>query len=169
MAAPTPDPSKSIIDQEPTILLAMCIWGEARGQIDTAKIAVGNVVRNRVLAGIYGGSDWKNVILAPLQFSSFNANDPNRPKLLTPTQHDRPDVWDRCYDIANEVYEGTANDVSQRATHYYDKSMDLKPPFWANHFTHTVDIGNLRFFRDFRAYRDVRESPIYATEDVGTE
>ncbi len=61
------------------IVLALLIWGEARGESVAGQIAVACVVRNRVLRS---GHDWIAVCLAPKQFSCFNADDPNYPKIL---------------------------------------------------------------------------------------
>src|SRR5581483_11185151 len=42
-----PDPARSVSEQEPRLLLAMCIFGEARGESDLALRAVAQVVLNR--------------------------------------------------------------------------------------------------------------------------
>lgn len=153
MNSPLPDPRKTIKSQELTVLLAMCIFGEARSETPDARAGVGNVIKNRVLAGIYpGGDSWEKVITAPLQFSCFNQNDPNRVKIMEPLKHETQETWDSCYSIAKAILEGSGKDNTKRATHYFDKSMDARPPYWAKAFIHTVDIGRLRFWQDPRAF-----------------
>ena len=159
-----PDPAVPLNNQPHDILLAMLLFGEARGETAVAKLAVANVVRNRVLAGRYGGSDWPQVILANKQFSCFNEADVNRPKLLVPLEWAKPEVWGECLEIAQSILFGTAQDNTRRSTHYHDKSMDSKPPFWPKYLDHTIDMGGLRFYRDPKAFH---EKPItHLTEEL---
>ena len=151
-ASPLPNPNRHIIEQDEDILLAMLIWGEARSESERGKLAVGSVVRNRVLSGKFGGDTWRNVILKPWQFSCFNLTDPNRGKLLEPLKHDTAETWDSCYGAARSVYTGEISDETGRATHYYVAGS--KTPFWANLFVLTVQIGRHLFFRDPKAFRD---------------
>ena len=151
---PLPDTAKTLEEQTDDILLACLLWGEARGETPEAQYAVGCVVRNRVLAGRYGGNTWKGVILRPKQFSCFNPQDINRKKLLDPLEWDKPAVWERCYAVARSILDGEALDTTKRSTHYHDKTLDLRPPFWAKVFKATVSIGDLRFFRDPKAFYD---------------
>ena len=149
---PIPDPAIPLPQQPDEMLLAMCIFGEARGEHDDAKLAVGNVVRNRVLAGRYG-KDWRGVILRPMQFSCFNTNDPNSKKVVEPLKYGKQETWETCYRIASWILNGTAKDNTQRSTHYFDKSLDANPPYWSYGFIPTVTIGGLRFYRDPMAFR----------------
>jgi len=141
-----PNPLAPFEEQDETTLLAMLIWGEARGQRDEVKIAVASVVRNRVR---HPESAWgktlRSVILAPYQFSCFNRSDPNRPQLLSPTTHDVPTAWARCYRAANLVLAGAALDPSLGADHYFDVS--IAPPAWAAPERRTAALGRLLFYR----------------------
>src|SRR3990167_9335451 len=119
---PLPDTAKTLEEQTDDILLACLLWGEARGETPEAQYAVGCVVRNRVLAGRYGG--------------------------------DNPAVWERSSAVARSLLDGEPLDTTKRSTHYHDKTLDLPPPFWAKVFKATVSIGDLRFFRDPKAFYD---------------
>lgn len=160
MSYPLPDPAIAIEGQLEDILLAMCLFGEARGENDTAKVAIANVIRNRVLSGKYGGDTYHGVILKPYQFSCFLESDPNRAKLLQPTKYEKAEVWSACYDIARFIIEGDAcvNDNTIKATHYYSPKAMVPPtaiPKWAKPeygYVHTVDIGNSKFYRDPNAF-----------------
>ena len=146
-----PNPELPIEKQDELILLAMLVWGESRGESDDAKLAVANVVRNRVLAGIYGGDSWYSVILSPEQFSCFNSNE--RSKLLEPLKWDSEKTWESCYNVAYSVYLGTAKDNTmydgKRATHYYSGE---RVPYWSSSMWPVVDIGPFKFFCDPRAF-----------------
>ena len=55
-------------------MLAQLIYGEARGESSKGKIAVGNVVMNRVLARGYPGDTVEAVITASSQFTGYSSS-----------------------------------------------------------------------------------------------
>ena len=142
-STPLPDPRLPLHMQNPTVLLAMCIFGEARGEIPEAQYAVGCVVRNRVESGHYG-IGWTGVILRPWQFSSFDANDPNRAKLMEPTKYESPEVWWRCYVAADMAMHHASGDPTGGAVFYFSPPLTEPPAAWGP-VTETVVIGNLHF------------------------
>ena len=142
-----PDPKLSFEQQDDLILFAMCLYGEARNQSDLAVTGAGCAVRNRVQdTAKRNGDGWKQVILKPWAFSSFNPGDPNRSKLVCPLKHDAPCVWERCLRIASALYNGGQPDITNGATHYYDTSL-VKPPNWARFYPFTLQLGAFRFHR----------------------
>jgi spore germination cell wall hydrolase CwlJ-like protein len=153
---PLPDPNKSFASQEPDVLLAMCLFGEARGESDDARRAVAQVVLNRAqfahpVFGSRPGADFaenlRRVILKPRQFSCFLPGDPNCAKLLRPLDHERPEVWARCLRAAQEALANRdqQDTLTHNSDHYFDDS--LQPPHWADPAKQTVQIGRLRFYR----------------------
>jgi spore germination cell wall hydrolase CwlJ-like protein len=62
------------------VLLAQCIWGEARGEEKQGKLAVGCVVRNRLRTRIGFGFTWNQVILQENAFSCFRGATPTMKK-----------------------------------------------------------------------------------------
>ncbi len=62
--------------EEDVKMLAQLIWGEARGQTLNGKIAVANVVMNRVLCPGKFGSSIKAVVTARGQFSGYKPTNP---------------------------------------------------------------------------------------------
>jgi spore germination cell wall hydrolase CwlJ-like protein len=147
VAAPLPDPSKPFTAQDETVLLSMCIWGEARSCSFAAKLGVANVVRNRMLDGRYGGLSWTSVILHPWQFSSFSPADPNYPKLLRPTEYEPTGVWDACYFVANIMHKAQQPmDNTHGATFYFSAPLTYPPHAWGS-CEHTITIGPLHFYR----------------------
>ena len=59
------------------VVLALTIWGESRGECVEGQIAVACVVRNRLKRAISTAPRWRDICLAPEQFSCFNEDDPN--------------------------------------------------------------------------------------------
>ncbi|MEL7608056.1 MAG: cell wall hydrolase [Bacillota bacterium] len=55
-------------------MLAQLIYGEARGESTKGKIAVGNVVMNRVISRGYPGDTIEEVITAPGQFTGYSSS-----------------------------------------------------------------------------------------------
>jgi N-acetylmuramoyl-L-alanine amidase len=140
-----PNPAIPIPDQDPLVLLGMCVWGEARGEGKDGKAGVAWVVKNRTEHPRWWGTTMKEVILKPYQFSSFLPRDPNCFKLLTPLKYDSNEVWDECYRTGCEVMAGTIPDPTGGADHYFD--MSILPPKWATEGKKTLDLGRLHFYR----------------------
>ena len=141
----------TLLDQYESILLALCMWREARGQSRRAKIAVKHVILNRaanprgpyhnchtvtqnVLRGAYPSK-------ASAQFSSFNRKDLNSSLLPDPGYRQDWRAWIECCSI---VEEGT-DDPTGGATHYYDRSID--PPYWATADNWSCQIGDFMFHK----------------------
>lgn len=126
------------------ILLALCLWREARGETVDTKRAVAWSIRNRVNHKSWWGGTWSEVITKREQYSSMTSTgDPNLVKW--PIETDTS--WMACMDVATEVYGTPLADPSNGATHYFDKSLDANPPNWASTGTKTADIGNFHFYR----------------------
>lgn len=153
--SPLPNPNLALDKQDPLTLLAMCVWAEARGEVNAARQGVASVVRNRVgYQGKYG-EKFAGVILKPYQFSSFNVGDPNREKMLCPLENQgalAEKVWDDCYSIAQGIYIGTLADNTEGAVFYFSPPL-TQPPLhgeslaWGPTFQ-TVKLGALTFHRD---------------------
>src|SRR5690349_17588094 len=63
--------------------LAVCtIWQEARGESYLGKIAVGEVIRNRMGRLYSSDGTVAGTVLRPWQFSGWESNDPNRIKSM---------------------------------------------------------------------------------------
>lgn len=145
---PIPDPSRGFASQDPLTLLAMCVWGEARGETMQAQLGVANVVKNRVRAMRFGDG-FRGVILKPWQFAAFNVNDPNREKLLEPTRYEKPEAWEHCYNAAALVFGDDLDDNTEDAVFYHDDSLRQAPRAWGS-VVETVQFGKLRFYREMR-------------------
>jgi len=135
-------------------LLAITIYGEARGEPLAGKIAVASVVLNRFKKNSWFGKTLKDVILKPYQFSCFNEDDPNRIKLLAIAQnwdmfYQKDKVLRECYDIASKFLD--PNDITIlkdnvfSATHYKTKNCKAD---WADKMQLTAVIGNHEFYTE---------------------
>lgn len=164
-------------------LLALAIWGEASNQGIDGMMAVANVIINRtrdasntsfVDKNILSrtGSLWKAVILKDKQFSCFNANDAQRPKLELRAQN-----WDsnvaadsnlqKAYSIANMAISGILTDNTNGATHYFNPS--LANPSWASAMDFIGNIGNHTFYTIYPVYARAREAVTqFAASSTGT-
>lgn len=116
-------------------IIALTLWGEARGEPIEGKIAVASVLRNRLLDTRWGLS-YERVCLSPKQFSCWNASDPNLPKLkelaaqLARGETPKDAVYQECDWIAEGLLRNRFQSNVGKATHYHSRSM-LKPPKWA--------------------------------------
>lgn len=133
-----------------TQALAVTIWGEARSESLDGKVAVGNVVRNRMATR---SATVKAICLADRQFSCWNQDGSANhhrvvqaaEQLLTP---DRP-MFDaslrECLFIAQGIVGGALTDNVFNATHYFVAAMK-PPPMWASGHTPVATIGAHVFF-----------------------
>jgi spore germination cell wall hydrolase CwlJ-like protein len=96
----------------PAQVLALTIYGEARGEPTADKIDVGSVILERVDHRDWDGKTIQEVCFKRKQFSCFNENDPNYGKLLNIAEN-----WDaamatnaslnECYGIAQGLIDGS--------------------------------------------------------------
>lgn len=133
-------------------LLALTIYGEARGEPLGGKVGVASVVMNRLKKGGWFGKTLKDVILKPYQFSCFNDNDPNCIKLLAIAQdwdtfYQKDKVLQECHDIARKFLDPNditiLKDNTCGATHYKTKNCKAA---WVDKMQLTAVIGNHEFY-----------------------
>ncbi|HBE44270.1 MAG TPA: cell wall hydrolase [Deltaproteobacteria bacterium] len=139
-------------------LMALCLYGEARGEPLSGKIGIAFVIMNRVKKNGWFGSTIKKVILKPKQFSCFNEKDPNRRRLIIIAQN-----WDyffqkdkalrECYYVAEKAIEGTAfKDNVFGATHYKTAKCIAS---WADKMKLVAIIGNHEFYAEEQTHKEV--------------
>ncbi len=92
-------------------LLALAIYGEARGETREGRIAVGSVILERRDAGGWFGEGIKGVILKPYQFSCFLPGDPNFTTLRQiaenwQTFYENSTTMQKCFGIAAGLIGG---------------------------------------------------------------
>lgn len=126
-------------------LLMLCIYREARGEPNEAKLGVGWTIKNRIALQNWMGKTYAAVILKPYQFSSFNSGDPNASKFPNPLNDT---AYPECLAAAKAAYDGVGIDPTGGATHYYDNS--ISAPKWTEGATKTAMLGRLNFYKDVK-------------------
>ena len=126
-------------------VMARTIYGEARGQSFQGQVAVAFVIKTR--------SDERRksiteICLAPMQFSCWNRNDPNR-KIVEFVGMDTPRFM-TAYGIACLVITGQLVNPAPGANHYHTVSAPDNmpwPPNWAKQMKTITTIGAHTFLR----------------------
>lgn len=131
---------------EEQFYLAATMWGEARGEGKTGMAYVGHVIKNRADAG-FRGNDIKSVVLKRKQFSCWNRNDPNRPKLnleyLENTTGEEKIRWEQAKKLSGYILNGS-KDYTNGALHYHARSVT---PNWKNDYKVAVIFKSHIFYR----------------------
>lgn len=135
----------------PAEILGLTIIGEARGEPIQGQVAVGSVIRNRLLSGDY--QSYHDVCLEPKQFSCWNINDPNRSMLielaeqLTNGQYVVDQYLKQCMFVATGIVDWKIIDNTRGATHYMTNHLfDSKIVSWAENAKNINIIGHQTFF-----------------------
>ena len=131
------------VDMNDVEILALTLQAEAAGEGFDGMLAAGSVIMNRASSGNYGGSNVRDVIMKPGQFSAWNgvtgyaggegAIDMDS---LKPTK--------AALKAAEKLLSGQYEDVTGGATHYYNPQ--VATPKWGGQAGKGwTDIGNHRF------------------------
>lgn len=123
--------------------LCLTIWGEARGEGILGRAAVACVIKNRVDARTWYGNGYKEVCLKGWQFSAWNANDPNRERMLKVSSSDKRLI--ECGAIAELCLADGLRDVTNGSTHYHTAAVT---PSWSQHKSPARIIGNHQFYNN---------------------
>lgn len=120
------------------------LYGEARGESEEGQDAVAHVLLNRVKDGRWGKT-LAAVCLSRLQFSCWNAADPNR-DFMAVLQDDTPTFLKlkSVLDAAKAF-----PDPTKGATHYFSVTM-AQPPKWSIGATFCGQFGRHKFYRDVK-------------------
>jgi N-acetylmuramoyl-L-alanine amidase len=144
---PTGTGSTTGFDPDDIDVMARTIMGEARGESEQGKIAVGWVILNRAKSGKWfgGNGDIFTVCRKPFQFSCWNIGDPNRSIIINAKVGD-PD-FDKCLSSAKKVLSGSIADPTDEATHYVANY--IVAPSWTHPPSKlTVKIGVHNFYKN---------------------
>jgi N-acetylmuramoyl-L-alanine amidase len=136
--------------------LGLTLWGEARGEPIEGKIAVANVIRNRLKSGRWGET-YRGVCLWPWQFSCWkkeggeaNYMDVQRlARALVDGETPEDNVLRECLWIAHGMVGEWITDNVKGATHYHVASMNPKPS-WAIGKTPVCSIHAHDFYKGIK-------------------
>ena len=142
----------TVEDMKQAKCLATMIYGEARGESQTGKVAVAFTALNRA-----GKTTVCKVVLAPKQYSIFNDNPSLKAAALSmnlePRQKNIIDKagWVQSTEVAELVIRKEIIDPTKGATHYLaDKVMKLKGyqyPRWSREYQMVAVIDNHKFYK----------------------
>jgi len=133
-------------------IMALTIYGEARGEPYEGKVAVGSVILERVEHRDWDGKTLHEVCLMPYQFSCFLPADPNFKalKLIAgdwDTKITRSKALSECYSIAKGLLDGTIPRTpiiaEKNVCQYKTKAAKAA---WANKMERVAVIGHHEFY-----------------------
>ena len=141
-------------------ILGLTLFGEARGEPIEGLIAVGCVIRNRVLTDIghdrkpdWWGEGYRGVCLKRDQFSCWSpkGGEANFNAVVAATQlllaHEpAPPLLEQCSWVALGISRGALLDTVKGADHYHAVQLRPRPP-WAQSFVPIVQVRNHLFYR----------------------
>jgi cell wall hydrolase len=122
------------------VIAQLNIWMEARGEPYEGKVAVGEVIMNRLKNGWWGKTATE-VVLSPYQFSGWNTNDPNRIKALL--LDDSNPQYQECIKAWQAVKQGS--NLTKGALYYFNPKV-VKTPTWATPQKLLAKVGNHQFY-----------------------
>ena len=141
---------------ERTICLAQNIYHEARGEMIEGQIAVSNVVINRVKSKqfpndicsvVYQRNQIEIIdkVLKLLRIPAFCQFSWTCDPISNDSYKDL-ESWKNSQLLAREIVQGTHDDLTNGATHYFNP-MEVPTPHWANVYKKTIVIGNHHFYK----------------------
>jgi len=145
LSTPALGPSGATHD-EAVAIVAATLWGEARNQGEQGMRAVACVIGNRWRTKYRKKTTAEGVCLDPKQFSCWNAGDPNLPRMQRIASAPDAAYLTAC-GIARELIQGTLQDVTDGARHYYASTM-RPPAYWARGKSPCRVIGDHRFYNN---------------------
>jgi len=122
-------------------LAIITIWQEARGEPQEGKIAVAEVIRNRMKRKYSSDGSVTDTVLRPYQFSGWNTKDPNRVPSMRidnkdPVVNDCIEAW-----LTSEHSDLTGGAV----LYLNEKAVDVLPD-WVSVSHQTAKIGRHSFY-----------------------
>jgi N-acetylmuramoyl-L-alanine amidase len=133
-------------------LMALTIYGEARGEKYEGKVAVGSVILERVDHRDWDGKNIHEVCLMPYQFSCFLPDDPNFQALKLIA-----DDWDNkikqsqslrdCLNITGLLLTQSINRTPEIAKYHATQYKTIKcEAAWSKKMKLVATIGNHTFY-----------------------
>lgn len=125
--------------------IALNVYHEARGEPLAGKVAVTQVVLNRVKSPLFpntpcevvkqGHYDGNIPIINQCQFSWWCDGKSDTPKDII--------EFDKAISLAQNIYNNYYYDITEGSIYYHSINIE---PYWARHYTKTVTINNHVFY-----------------------
>lgn len=126
----------------PDALAVVTIFQEAQGEVYLGKVAVAEVIRERMRRNYSSDGTVAGTVLRPWQFSGFNTDDPNRVRSFN--IDDSNPIVIECIRAWNE---SRSTNYSKQAVLYCNLAI-IKRPAWAIEAKKVAVIGAHSFFKD---------------------
>lgn len=150
------DPLAVVRQCLPSQVAGLTAYLEARNQPVLGIVGVIWTIANRASLG-HRGSTWIEAALWPMQYSCWNANDPNAAigiEIATAWIQGTPVpaffdgiVLETAVWLSTLIQNGTVKDPTGEATHYYNPHVVVPPPAWtAAPARQTVVLGSHAFY-----------------------
>jgi hypothetical protein len=146
-------------------VVALTLYGEARGEGRKGREAIASVIGNRVKAKRYG-KDLREVCLRKWQFSCWlpQGGAANYESVLDAARvlvngEDMGPVLKECLAIAGDLCEARLADPVKEATHYMTRSLwrSAKAPEWVKGLEPCATLGRHVFFKDVDSPKSGRD------------
>ena len=150
----------------PAQLMGLTLWAEARGESLAGKIAVATVIINRVNHRAWDGSTIHEVCLWPMQFSCFNPDDRQRPRMAAfaadmDAAIEKDDRLKDCVILADGIIRGIAqmdsNILMSRCCQYLTTAAKENVNWWKK-MRFIKKIGEHQFYSDLRGDDDFEDN-----------
>lgn len=120
--------------------LARTLFGEAKANDTEDAVAIACVIVNRAKHKLWP-DNISQVCLQPYQFSCWNANDPNRTRILN-----AKGTWfAKCLKVARMAVDGDLADPTNGSTHYHTRAVK---PKWSKGKKPVYETAGHLFFND---------------------
>ena len=134
---------RSLEELDDLEVMALTVWGEARGEGPDGQKAVAWTIMNRANDP---GKDWwgdtiRDVCLKKWQFSVWNDNDPNRAKMLSLSPQDP--LLNGIRQICSDTIAGNIPTPIGKCTHY---CTSVSTPDWKQGRSPAFTIGRHDFY-----------------------
>jgi len=130
----------------PDALAIITVWQEAQGEPYTGKVAVAEVIRNRMLRNYSSDGTVAGTVARPWQFSGWNGDDESRKYLIRALKiNDNDPVVQECIRAWNQSRD--SNFVKGAVLYCNLDAVDRRPN-WADPSKLIIKIGHHSFFGD---------------------
>lgn len=130
------------------VLGTALIWAEGRGEPQSGRVAIGEIVRNRTLLHYMSDGTIPGTIFRPYQFSCLNTRDPNRSAMFRlddtdPIVQECRAAWLESQLPASQITNGAVFYMNPKTVF----ALSGKMPDWVELCDEVAVIGRHHFYR----------------------
>jgi spore germination cell wall hydrolase CwlJ-like protein len=145
--------SNIVLAEDESHCLVLAMYGEARGEVLDGKVAVANVILNRVKNRKFPNTICK-VVLQKHQFESMKKLKKHvSTKSLPKMNYTDSNIYISIIKLADKILKGEVKDNTKGSTHFFapiaQKALGRGLPKWALKLTYTTTIAKHTFYKGF--------------------